>query len=183
MTGKEFVNKYNQEQMEEIARDIAGSIVIRTYHNGNSCDTRRETTPEEKEIIRKIALSVMYSYAFYNSEIDSILNVAEFTIDMIIPNVNGYDTLYIPLRKVTQTGGWKQEVVMPKIFKGKNIFGKRVIRVDDYEICKGSCGWEIVKLQPYARCTSYFGLWDKVPTFPNMMQAYRFLKENWAEMM
>ena len=73
---------------------------------------------------------------------------------------------------------------MPRIFKGKDIFGKFVIRVDDYEIIKKQDGRvQIVKIMPWSRNTAYYGLWDRVPEFPNMMQAYRFLKENWSIMM
>lgn len=105
MTQKEFAEKYNENNLKEIARDIAGSIVIRDYINGNSRDTRRETTPSEKEIIRNIAYGAMLAYGFRSNggSIDSILDTAEFTLRQFIPNANGYDTIYIPLRKVTET--------------------------------------------------------------------------------
>lgn len=105
MTQKEFAEKYSQAQLKEIARDIAGSIVIRDYVNGNSRDTSRETTATEKEIISKIAYSAMIAYSFRSNggSIDSILDMAEFTIHQFIPDVNSYDTIYIPLRKVTET--------------------------------------------------------------------------------
>ena len=105
MTGREFAEKYNEKQLKEIARDIAGSIVIRDYVNGNSRDTRRETTLPEKEIIQNIAYGAMLAYAYRNNggSIDSILDTAEFTLHQFIPNANGYDTIYIPLRKVTET--------------------------------------------------------------------------------
>lgn len=69
---------------------------------------------------------------------------------------------------------------MPRIYKGTNIFGEKIIRVEDYEICKSSGKWEIIHIRPYSRNVTYYGLWDRVPSFPNMMQAYRFLKENWS---
>ena len=102
MTQREFAEKYNENQLKEISRDIAGSIVIRDYVNGNSRDTRRETTPEEKEIISKIAYGAMVSYG-YGGQIDAVLNTTEFILHQFIPEANGYDTIYIPLRKVTKT--------------------------------------------------------------------------------
>lgn len=105
MTGREFAEKYNEAQLKEIARDIAGSIVIRDYVDGCSRDTRREATEPEKTIIRNIAYGAMiaYSYRSNGGSIDSILDMAEFTLKQFIPEVNAYDTIYIPLRKVTET--------------------------------------------------------------------------------
>lgn len=106
MTGREFQQKYTENQLREIARDIAGSIVIRDYINGNSRDTRRETTKEEKEIIRNIAFGAMLAYGYSGGEIDGILDMAEFTLRQFITDCNCYDTIYIPLRNVTKTGHW-----------------------------------------------------------------------------
>lgn len=105
MTGEEFRKRHNSDQIDEIARDIAGSIVIREYINGNSRDTRRETTPEEKTIIKNIARAAMVSYGFCSgiNTIGTILNTAEFVLMQFLPEANTYDTIYIPLRKVTET--------------------------------------------------------------------------------
>ena len=102
-SGREFTEKYNKRQMKEIARDISGSIVIRDYINGNSRDTRRETTEPEKEIIRNIAYGAMLAYSFDNTEISGVLHMAEFVLQQFIRNCNTYDTIYIPLRNVTET--------------------------------------------------------------------------------
>ena len=71
-----------------------------------------------------------------------------------------------------------------------DIFGRKVIRLDRktdiLEICKNGNHYEIVVCRPYCRCTAWKCcgddfLLDIVPTFPNMMQAYRYLKENWID--
>ncbi len=106
MTQKDFTERYTETQLKEIARDIAGSIVIRDYVNGNSRDTRRETSNPEKEIIRNIAYGAMLAYSYrsgQNNSINSILDMCEFTLRQFIPNCNCYDTIYIPLRNVTET--------------------------------------------------------------------------------
>ena len=103
MTGREFAEKYNEAQLKEIARDIAGSIVIRDYVNGSSRDTRREATDPEKEIIRNIAYGAMLAYGYRGHDLEGIIDMAEFTVRLFIPDCNGYDTIYIPLRNVTET--------------------------------------------------------------------------------
>lgn len=69
----------------------------------------------------------------------------------------------------------------------ENIFGRKVIRAMDYEICEGKGGWVIDEIYPYCRGRAAYiyddTLWEDTPVFPNMMQAYRFLKENWAKML
>lgn len=102
MTGKEFAEKYNESQLKEIARDIAGSIVIRDYVNDSSRDTRRTTTKPEREIVQNIAYGAMLAYR-YDRNLAGILDMAEFTLRQFISNCNCYDTIYIPLRKVTGT--------------------------------------------------------------------------------
>lgn len=99
MTEREFAEKYNEAQLKEIARDIAGSIVIR----GSSRDTRREATEPEKTIIRNIAYGAMIGYGYRGHDIDGILDMAESTLMQFIPEANTYDTIYIPLRKVMET--------------------------------------------------------------------------------
>ena len=103
MTGTEFGNKYTSAQLKEISRDIAGSIMIRDYINGNSRDTHRETTDPEKEIIKNIAYGAMMAYRYRDGDLDGILDMAEFTLHQFISNCNAYDTIYTPLRNVTET--------------------------------------------------------------------------------
>lgn len=110
MTAKEFAEKYDENQLKEIAKDIASSIMIRDYVNGSSIDTRRGTSFPEYEIIRKIAYGAMIAYGYRQTEgsLNSILDMAEFTLRQFIPDCNCYDTIYIPLRKVTGTGGYEK---------------------------------------------------------------------------
>ena len=87
------------------AEQYAAEIVIREYINGNSRDTRRLSTPEEKQIIFNVLYGALLGMN-WGDEIrgsaqatDAIINAAEFTICRFLPNCNGYDTVYIPLRK------------------------------------------------------------------------------------
>lgn len=105
MTGKEFAEKYDENQLKEIARDIAGSVVIRT-DNG---DFRRQTTADEREAIKAIGESALCAYSYRKGDIDGILDMAEFMMHRLVPHANAYTTIYIPLRKVTETGLWEKK--------------------------------------------------------------------------
>ena len=103
VTAKEFADKYSDNELKDLAESISKTIEIRSYKNGSSVDMARKSSLPEKEIIKKIAYASMLSYNRESSDIDSILYTAEFTLVQFIPDANGYDSIYIPLRKVTET--------------------------------------------------------------------------------
>lgn len=102
-----------EAELKEIAEGISQEVVIRTYENGNSNDTRRKTTKPEKAIIYKIAygalLALNHGEEVRSSRMaeQSIVDSAEYTIDLFIPECNGYDTIYIPLKKALAS--WTKE--------------------------------------------------------------------------
>lgn len=93
-----------EEERHAIADKIAQSIVIRTYNNGSSCDTRRETTAEEQRAIYNVANGALSSLQWGADTMQdprlerSIIDTAEFIINQFLPDCNGYDTIYIPLK-------------------------------------------------------------------------------------
>ena len=104
MTQKEFAETYSETSLKVIATTIASEIVIRDYVNGSSRDTRRASTEYESAVILRIAYAAMVAYSHRESaDINSILDMAEFALHQFIPEANGYDTIYIPLRKITGT--------------------------------------------------------------------------------
>lgn len=94
-----------ETELREMAEAISEEIVIRTIENGNSRDTRRKASKPEKAIIYKIAygalLALNHGEEVRSSRLaeQSIVDGAEFTIDLFIPDCNGYDTMYRPLKK------------------------------------------------------------------------------------
>ena len=99
MTREEFKN-FTEKDLHEIASEIAQNITIRSYDNGSSVDTKRSTTKPEAEIISNIAFAALYAYRWRdNGTVDSILDVAEMALDQFFPEANGYDTIYLPLKK------------------------------------------------------------------------------------
>lgn len=104
MTQKEF-SMLSELEYKDIAREISGYITIRTYENGNSRDETYETDERQADIIKAIAFAAFVSYGHRsNANLDSILDMAEFTLHQFIPEANSYDTLYIPIKKAI--GEW-----------------------------------------------------------------------------
>lgn len=104
-----------ESELKEIAQNIASTIMIRTYENGNSKDTRRKPTKAESDKIYKVAfgalLGLNWGENVRSSKLaaQSIIDTAEFMIGQFLPNCNGYDTIYIPLQNVIKH--WEIEVL------------------------------------------------------------------------
>lgn len=97
-----------EAQLKEQAKAIAETITIRTYKNGNSEDTQRPSNPQEKEIILNIAYGALLGMNCneknrVSDEIaQAIIDTAEYTVNRFLPDCNGYDTIYCPLKKAVR---------------------------------------------------------------------------------
>lgn len=100
-------------ELHEIAGEIAATIVIRTYVNGCSNDTRRATTEAERDTIHRITLSALHSLNFGEDVRGSadmsqaIIQTAEFMIISLLPAANSYNTVYLPLQRALSA--WEKE--------------------------------------------------------------------------
>ena len=87
-----------EQELRDFAEAQAETIVIRTYVNGNSSDDRRKTTKPEKEIIKAVIFGGLLAINRGGSE-ESIVDACEFIADIQLPEMNGYDTIYLPIKK------------------------------------------------------------------------------------
>lgn len=94
-------------ELKGIAMKISEMITIRSYNKGNSEDKQRKSTNKEKDIIFKIAYSALLSLNWHlepnaSNVTTAIINTAEFAINQFLPDCNGYETIYCPLREATR---------------------------------------------------------------------------------
>lgn len=98
-----------EAQLKEIANRIADQVTIRTYdENGESEDTMREATSEEKEIVFKVAFGSLLGLNWgekrrsSKDEANAIIDTAEFVLGQFLPECNAYLTIYLPLRNAVE---------------------------------------------------------------------------------
>ena len=89
-----------EKELKAFAEEKAKTIVVRTYdENGNSNDERRATTEPERKIIYTIIYGALLAIRNNNSSEQTAKDTAEFIGNLQIPEMNGYDTIYIPISK------------------------------------------------------------------------------------
>jgi hypothetical protein len=84
--------------LKEFAEQQAETIVIRNYENGNSKDERRKATKHERETIKTIIYGGLLAIKS-NGDIQSVTDTCEYIAKLQLPEMNGYDTIYIPIKE------------------------------------------------------------------------------------
>ncbi len=113
---KEITMNYkNDEEREQLVDEMFKGVHIRESDDG----TVRATTSEENEMARQIISSALATANYRNQNIDEehfsvsadalqvIKDMAEITIDNMIPDCNGYESVYIPLTEAFEQ--WEKE--------------------------------------------------------------------------
>lgn len=91
-----------------MAREMAKTITIRTYVDGCSHDETRPATEAESDILYKLALSALLGLNHGESAReemtaeDAIINAIEYTLLLMIPEANSYNSLYLKLRRMME---------------------------------------------------------------------------------
>lgn len=100
MTGKEFRERYTEDQLAKIAKSLAGSIVVRDYVGGCSRDTRRATTERERNTIAIHLYAAFFTYWHIGDK--GVVMMAEVAVRKYFEYCNTYDTIYLPFMRVIE---------------------------------------------------------------------------------
>lgn len=109
-----FREKAHNINLRTIAEERSKTLYIRRYYtldpntnekiygdDGTSEDVKRDCTPEEHEILSKLMYAVFLSlHSYDDADIQTALAVAEYSADLMIPNLNGYLSIYCPLLEI-----------------------------------------------------------------------------------
>lgn len=94
-----------------IADAIASTVVIRSYDRHGSVDTRRPSTQKQRQAVKTAAYAGLLGLNWGEDNRsdkgreDAILNTVEFMVavaDTGSADLNGYDTIYNPMKAVTE---------------------------------------------------------------------------------
>jgi hypothetical protein len=90
--------KLSEQDLRKFAQGISGTIVIRTYKDGNSDDTRRKATKREQGIIESIVFGGLLAISVGNNH-DAVISACEYIANLQVPLGNNYDNIYIPMQE------------------------------------------------------------------------------------
>lgn len=99
MSYKDVLVNYTEPELKEKARAYSYSIVFRA----EEADYRKKATAEQAEIITNIIYGALLAIRWrgYHSDIvKGIIDTAEFTADLMIKDLNGYESVYNPLWEI-----------------------------------------------------------------------------------
>ena len=96
----------SEVELKKVAKEIAESIVIRSYDaRGNSTDRERETSPEERQIIFRACYAALLGFNWSDDSRNSkaaakaVITSAEFMIEFMLPTCNAFSTAGACLRE------------------------------------------------------------------------------------
>lgn len=86
--------------VEEMVNDAAQKITYRFYNDGNSSDVCRKAIPFERNMLAGVMIGALHEIRWRDDSAQAAIDTAEFIIDTILPGVNGYDSVYLPLTRM-----------------------------------------------------------------------------------
>lgn len=93
-----------------IASSLLGKVVERSFlKNGTSCDTERKPTRAEKEKLKSLFEGALFTMNYHRCEdkTQTILDTAEMIGMAMLPHLNNYASVYVPLREAEAK--WEKE--------------------------------------------------------------------------
>ena len=90
--------RVTEQELREYANRKAESITIRSYDEHGSRDDRRKSTETEKRIISAIIFGGLLAIRD-GADRQSVQDACEYVGKLLIPAMNGYDTIYNPIRE------------------------------------------------------------------------------------
>lgn len=87
-------------KLSALAEHAAESIVYRFDDYGTSRDERRDSIPYEKHILHKVIYGALLAIRWRDDAAQTALDTAEYTGDLLLPGINGYDSIYLPIKKI-----------------------------------------------------------------------------------
>lgn len=101
----------NNEQIKAMAKELSQKIYVKT----NQGEMWRRSTEAESESLFEIFYPALMTLNYFHSEQgagqrkldDGVVNMAEFSQLVKLPNANSYITTYCPLKEVLRT--WEEE--------------------------------------------------------------------------
>ena len=100
----QYLREFSEYALRNEAHKAAQTISIRSYDNGSSKDTRRNSTSDEATIIENCiygALLTIKSNATIEAQ-KPAMDTAEMIADLSISNINGYDSVYNPVLRICE---------------------------------------------------------------------------------
>ena len=91
------------ESIKEYADCESATITIRTYKDGNSKDTTRSSTPEEKKIIQGILTGALNAIEAGKDK-QTVMDTAEYIGLNLLLEANTYDSIYNKIRSCPFVG-------------------------------------------------------------------------------
>ena len=88
----------SEAELKLYSDEVSETIVYRSFQNGNSYDTERAATKLETAILTAVIFGALLSIR-NGSDIQCAADTAEFIGKNLLPSMNGYDSIYLKIKK------------------------------------------------------------------------------------
>jgi hypothetical protein len=123
-TDNQSIRRISEQVIEEYAKQMSQTVVIRSYDNGNREDTRSPAEPEEARAVSTAIESALIAIKNGYDE-DTAKAAAEFFVGCQFPSewneprINTHDSVYLPINEFLQANQLSSERISSQ--KGKTI--------------------------------------------------------------